>query len=114
VGEGDAEERTRRLHAMETSTDPVYGAGLRDALAAYHACGSSLQRLLQRVKDGGGTLPRAGGTAAELWAKRPGRAWQGCAGAFRDATRPDTRQRAREFDESRRAAAAALRPATSL
>ena len=104
-GERDEGERRRRMEAMEASTDPVYGAGFRDALAAYRACGSSLTALLARVRDGGGLLPRAGGPQAEFWARQPGRGWQGRSRfhpSSEDCARPDSWRRARAFDESRR------------
>lgn len=103
--EGDTADRTSRARAMETSRDAIYGDGLRDALAAYRVCGDSFSQLLQRVKESGGRLPRAGSAQAALWAREPARAWQGCAGAFHalgEERRADSRLRARLFDESRR------------
>ena len=103
--DGDDVARRRRLSAMETSADAVYGVGLRDALAAYKACGSSLNVLLQRVHESGGTLPKADSPMVDIWADRTGRGWQGRAGAFRavgEAPRAETRERARAWDEARR------------
>ena len=92
------------MHEMETSDDAIYGDGFRDALAAYVACGYSLSRLMERVKESGGQLPRRRPMLA-AWAKQPGRSFQGAAGAFQhadDGRRTDTRRRAKVFDEARR------------
>ena len=114
-----AAERRRRLQMMETCKDTIYGAGFRDALAAYKSCGASLGRLLEKVRETNGELPRTGGppSQAEHWAKRPGgRAFQGLGGAFQQAVsigaeeeegstlaiRADARRRGKAFDEERR------------
>lgn len=105
-GAKDEGERQRRMAAMHTSTDEVYGAGFRDALAAYKQCGSSLVAFLARVKESGGQLPRANGPQVAIWARQGGRAWQSRGGTFQpaseDVARIDTWRRARAFDGARR------------
>lgn len=111
-------ERTRRQRMLHMESDPtIYGEGFRDALAAYVACGYSLPKLMARVKQTGGVLPRAGGPSLDAWAQGSGRAWLGRGGGaltaeggvyqpLGAAPRVDTRRRARVFDEQRRATAA--------
>lgn len=104
VGEGDESERRRRMHAMETSKDEIYGEGFREALAAYKACGHSLPTLISRVRESGGQLPSASASSAREGDKRTGRAFGGRV-PYRplgEPMRADTRGRARAFDESRR------------
>ena len=59
-GAKDEGERQRRMAAMHMSTDEVYGAGFRDALAAYKQCGSSLVAFLAGSR-------RAGAASARKW-----------------------------------------------
>ena len=62
----ERKERGFRVEAMLRNSDRIYGQGLRDALAAYYAVGSSLTRLLEEVKHhrrlptAGSRLPIAG------------------------------------------------------
>jgi hypothetical protein len=107
AGKADQREQTRRRRRMEgmlQSPDEIYGAGFRDALAAFRACGYSLTGLLDRVKDSGGCLPKADGPQAESWARRSGRGFLG-RGVYRPVGQPqrnDTRRRALIFDAHRR------------
>ena len=111
AGETDWQRR-QRMRQMERNDDAVYGDGFRDALAAYVACGYSLSRLMARVRDTGGQLPRAAPMLA-AWAARPGRSFQALGGAptadsavyqpvSEDGRRVDTRRRAKVFDARRR------------
>ena len=114
TGVADEGERANRMRVMETSQDAVYGVGFRDALAAFASCKFDLGSLLAHVRDAGGELPRAGTPHAEVWAKKGGRAWQGCGGAYSSREQDDPAGRLDTW-RRRRAYASGLgrRPATN-
>ena len=45
------QEREYRVESMRRNQDAVYSEGFKQALAAFYACGSSLTRVLEQVKQ---------------------------------------------------------------